>query len=154
MEEAPLTYMPSLWFRGSLGDNTDFGMTAGGPFNLVVDVKHEVLDGPILLSGDLAISWIVTEVDMGDMGGGDEDKSAVLARPAVLFGTDHVYGGVSGSLLLFGEYPSEFTPGIMVGASVGDRFRLMFEYNRFWYSRDEAVDIAPASYGLGLQLTW
>ena len=62
---------------------------------------------------------------------------------------------MSGNVLLFGEYPSEFTPGITVGASVGDRFRLMFEYNLIWHATEgQASNISSASYGLGLQHTW
>ncbi|MCK4510763.1 hypothetical protein KAW64_03440 [bacterium] len=155
IEEEPPVYLPSLWFRGSLGDNTDFGMNAGSPWNLAVDIKREFVHGPIFLSGDVGLSWIVTEMDMSPMGPSEETKDAVLFRPALLCGTDRVYGGVSATWRLFGKYPTDFMPGIMVGASVGDRFRLMFEYSRFWYSTDgQAATIAPASYGVGLQGTW
>lgn len=155
MEGDSPEYFPSLWFRGSLGDDTDFGFNAGAPWNLAVDIKRELSHGPILLSGDLGFSWVITEVDMGDLGDGEESKSAAFVHPALLFGTEHVYGGILGNWLLFGKYPTDFMPGIMVGASVGDRFRLMFEYSRFWYSIDgQAATIAPASYGLGVQGIW
>jgi hypothetical protein len=155
MEGDSPEYFPSLWFRGSLGDDTDFGMNVGSPWNLTVDIKREFAHGPIFLSGDVGLSWIVTEMDMGDLGDGEETKDAVLFRPALLCGTDRVYGGVFATWRLFGKYPTDFMPGIMVGASVGDRFRLMFEYSRFWYSIDgQAATVAPASYGLGVQGIW
>ena len=132
--------LPSLWVRSAVAENTDIGVSIGA-FGTAFDVKRVFVRGPILVSGDLGLSY------------GSEDimvDPAVVVAPAVMVGTDHLYGGVWGAYALTGD-DGVVAQGISLGVSVGDKLRLMGEYDYFQRGDD---DVPSSAYGVGLQLIW
>jgi hypothetical protein len=136
--------LPSLWYRSSIDENTDFGIGVG-PFVSTFDIKRVLLRKALLVSGDLGVS-VDTYGDVYDTFA----LEALLLRPALLLGTEHVYGGVWG-LYALPEDENVTESGVMLGTSLGDRRKLMFEYSFRWLHGEER---GVAAYGLALQWTW
>ena len=136
--------LPSLWYRSSIDENTDFGIGIG-PFVSTFDIKRVLLRKRLLLSGNLGVS-VDTYGDIYDMFA----LEALLLRPALLLGTEQVYGGVWG-LYAVPEDENVTESGVMLGVSLGDRTKLMFECNYRWLHGEERAVVA---YGLALQRAW
>ena len=133
--------LPSLWYRSSIDENTDFGIGIG-PFVSTFDIKRVLLRKRLLLSGDLGVS-VDTYGDVYDTFA----LEALLLRPALLLGTEQVYGGVWG-LYAVPEDENVTESGVMLGAALGDRRKVMLEYNFRWLHGEER---GVAAYGLALQ---
>jgi hypothetical protein len=132
--------LPSIWFRTAVAENTDMGMSIG-LFSSALDIKRVFVRGPVLLSGDLGLCFGNDEFD-GD--------AAVTLRPALLLGTEHLYGSVWGAYAFPGD-DTVVAQGVGVGVSLGDRVRLVGEWNYFQMGDTDSPSL---DYGGGLQWTW
>jgi hypothetical protein len=135
---------PSLWYRSSIDENTDFGIGIG-PFVSAFDIKRVLLRKQLVLSGDLGVS-VDTYGDVYDAFA----LEALMLRPALLFGTDRTYGGLWG-LYAVPEDENVTESGVMLGASLGDRRKLMLEYNYRWLHGEKR---GVTAFGLACQWAW
>ena len=101
------------------------------PIGLYGDIKWNFLSSPYLFTADLGF-WY-ENVSEGDMSEHFIDDSTWLAVwPSLLFGSRTLYGGARlmirrGFGMEIGPAPPDWTltPALLVGASFGDRFRVM-----------------------------
>ena len=132
--------IPAIWFRASPADNTDVGLSIN-LFGSAVDIKRVFFRGPILVSGDLGFCFGTDELDGG---------SAIVLRPSVLLGTDHLYGSAWGAYAFPGD-ETVVVQGLTIGASIGGNLRLMGEYDHFQMGDK---DSPSSALGVGLQWAW
>ncbi|MFB6229677.1 MAG: hypothetical protein ABEL04_00850 [Salinibacter sp.] len=126
-----VTPLPAAYGRIGLGSRVDAGIKAA-PYVLFADLKYQLLDRQVDVAADFGISYGV--------------PNTVGAYPALYVGTDRFYAGgrlaiISGSTgsenTNSGEsslFSDEITfsgvvPGVVVGASIGDQFRVRPEVN-------------------------
>ena len=136
--------MPAFecYARKGLTKKTDgglkiFGLPCGFG-GIVADIKYQLFDGPISVSGDLGASVSAVKV---------EDYQWTFAfYPMLLFGTDRAYVGVRSIHTGIGKF--DHIPGIFLGLSLGDTFRVMPEVS-YHFIRDE--DEGFFTFGLGFQ---
>jgi hypothetical protein len=129
--------LPSAWFRSSIADKTDIGVSIGA-FGSAFDVKHLLVGGPVLVSADLGFSYGADDI-FGD--------PTVIVAPGIMVGTDRLYGGAWGAYTPFGKAATA-SHGISLGASVGGRLRLLGEYDYFKRGHD---DVPSSAFGVALQ---
>ena len=126
--------------RKGLAKKTDGGLKIygfPGVFGgIVTDIKYQLFDGPISVSGDLGVS-----VDLIN------DASWTFAlHPMMLLGTDRVYVGVRSIHTRIRKF--NHIPGVFLGLSLGDTFRIMPEVSyHFLGDRDDGF----FTFGLGFQ---
>jgi hypothetical protein len=140
----PKILMPAFecYARKGLAKKTDgglkiFGLPCGFG-GIVADIKYHLFDGPISVSGDLGASVSAIKV---------EDYQWTFALyPMIIAGTDRAYVGVRSSYV--GIWGFGHIPGVFVGGSLGDTFRIMPEVS-YHFIGDE--DDGFFTFGLGFQ---
>ncbi len=133
--------------RAGLGAGLDAGIRLsflGGlyfiPAGLYGDIKWNFLSSPCLFTADIGCSYENTaEGDMSEHFISDTVSWAVW--PGLLIGSRTWYGGARlmirhGYGMKLGHAPPRWTyaPVLLVGASFGDRFRVMPQAEAFWPS--------------------
>jgi len=140
-----VTPLPAAYGRIGLGRRIDAGLKVA-PFVLFADLKYQFLDRRIDVAADFGVSYGVL-------------LNTVGAYPALYIGTDRFYVGgrlaaVSGSIdsdesSLFNDATfSGVIPGVVVGASIGDRVRVRPEVNVHFSTSDGSPLVLP---GIGFQ---
>ncbi|MGH7493510.1 MAG: hypothetical protein ACREOO_14125 [bacterium] len=132
-----------IWGYYGLGKRTQAGWKFFGIPNLSggigADLKYQLHDAAPYLALDLGFSYTSTRNIF------DEDANNVDAftiNPALLFGTERLYGGMKGIYLsstveyeLFGKSSKitldGFTPGLLIGSTLGGRTQLVTELNAY-----------------------
>lgn len=141
-----VTPLPAAYGRIGLGRRVDAGLKVA-PYVLFADLKYQLLDRRIDVAADLGVSYGAV-------------VNTVAAYPALYVGTDRFYVGgrlaaVSGSIdsdesSLFSDEAtfSGVVPGVVVGASIGDQFRVMPEVNVHFSTSGGSPMVLP---GIGFQ---
>jgi len=148
LEPAVLPHEIDLFYRMGIDGNTDVGARLTyslhtivdewhgflheyeNPLTIAVDGKHCLRAGPLLMAGDLGLSWTP--------GAG----LLVGIHPTVMVGTSWLYAGARVSVYRHGawwRWP-EGLPSFTVGAKLGKRLYVMPELTFGWvpwYSRGE-----------------
>jgi len=149
-----------LGINGRVGimGNTDLGLRLSllGGF---VDVKHQFLRGPIAGAFDVGVSYM-TPIDASGGWSANDRASFLGVYPMLLFGSEHYFGGARLVYLL--KMPSDKSqsvtryvlPGVLVGASIGRRFRIVPEANCYYLVDGWADWRIAFGGGLGFQLTF
>ncbi len=122
----------NIWCRVPIFPHSDFGMRIAPFEGTTIDLKYNFLRSPILVSGDIAVSYSIDELP--------------LYYPMLLFGTEHFYGGIKYAQFPFG-YQRRST-GFMLGASFGNRTKFMPEID-YWDNLDGGFAI-----GIGILFTF
>lgn len=139
--------LPEVYARYGFSERVDAGAKITGipPFGLVFgDVKYQLVDGPVALAADLGVSYAGGSADISF--GGDEPSeegySFVGLYPAVMVGTDRLYGGAKAIYIASGIADTEWISGnvfgLFAGTSFGDRVRLLPEVHAY-FGDDVAV---------------
>jgi hypothetical protein len=140
----------ALQSRAGLGAGLDAGIRLSFPgelcplvpVGLYGDVKWNFQTSPYLFTADIGCSY--ENVHEGDLSEHFIDDSTWWAVwPGLLFGSRTLYGGARlmirhGYGMEIGRKPPGWTyaPVLLVGASFGDRFRVMPQGEAFWVSDD------------------
>ena len=142
-----------IYARFPFFKKADFGLKAFGlpGFGTITgDIKYQVLDDPFYLSFDLALTY--TSVKGGGSGSG--------VIPAVFIGTDRIFGGakmIYSSIEYEGLFNSSSQkvsvdfPGVFLGGSIGDKWRVLPVVNLYFPTGSEDSFFI---YNLGLQYTF
>lgn len=149
-----------LWGYYGLGKRTQAGWKFFGVPGLFggvgADLKYQLHDASPYLALDLGFSYTSTANIFDD---DDKDVDAFTINPALLFGTERLYGGLKGIYLfskleyeLFGTSSNValegFTPGLVLGSTLGERSQLVTEINA--YFTDGSVS-AVVSFGIQIK---
>jgi hypothetical protein len=142
--------------REGITSNLDAGLRLSLPWGVMVDAKYRFLGRPLSAAADLGFSYLPST----DIGFDSPDRVQVFAwYPMVLAGNSHFYGGLKSALVLehhtdLGNVDFYAMPGLLVGASLGRRFKVLPELNVF-YRRGTNFDsherVVTAGVGIGLQ---
>jgi hypothetical protein len=124
--------------RFGFGAGLDAGLRLSFPDGIYGDVKWNFASEPLLLTADLGGSYIgAEENDMSEHF--ISDTVTLSIYPGLLVGTKTLYGGMRlrirrGYGARYSHRPPgwSYTPSAMIGASFGDRFRVMPEAEAFW----------------------
>lgn len=144
------TPLPAAYGRIGLGPRMDAGLKVA-PYVLFADFKYQLMDRRVDVAADLGVSYGV--------------PNTVGAYPALYVGTDRFYVGgrlaaISGSTgsgstdsnensLLSDEVTfGGVVPGVVMGASIGDRFQVRPEVNVHFSTSGGSPLVLP---GIGFQ---
>lgn len=138
--------LPEVYARYGFSDRVDAGAKIAGipPFGLLFgDVKYQLVDGPVAVAADLGISYAGGSADIPfDDDESEEDYSFVGLYPAIMVGTDRLYGGAKAIYIAGGTADTEWISGdvfgLFAGTSFGDRVRLLPEVHAY-FGDDVAV---------------
>lgn len=140
-----------LWGYYGLGKRTQAGWKFFGVPGLFggigADVKYQLHDASPYLALDLGFSYTSAANIFDD---GDNSLDTFTLNPALLFGTEQIYGGLKGIYLfsnleyeLFGTSSKValegFTPGLVIGSTLGRRSQLVTEVNAYFDGSVAAV---------------
>jgi hypothetical protein len=148
-----------IQWRFGLKKNLDGGLRYRFPLGILGDIKYQFLAEPVLVSGDLGISyWYIPGILIDN-----PTEHWVSICPTLLVGTEHIYGGIK-ILYSFNitatsiENEGFFPPGLLLGASIGNRFRINPEVTFFYHDIPEGSYIFPPRFfivgSLGFQYTF
>ena len=136
--------MPAFecYARKGLAKKTDGGLKIfgfpGGYGGIMADIKYQLFDGPISVSGDFGASVCALR---------NEDIFWTVAfYPMIIVGTDRAYVGVRSIYTSIAEL--HYFSGVFVGWSMGDTFRIMPEVS-YHFTGDG--DDGFFTFGLGFQ---
>ena len=146
---------PFLYLRRGVAENLDAGVKVYGiPYlagGLSVDLKYEILGDPLSVSGDidLSLSTLESSVACRDCWFGSY-KTIPAITPSVLFGGEHLFGGVRYLILYSSGEGARTYPALLGGVSLGSTFKLIFDINSIAPFREESFNV----WNFGLQITW
>ena len=139
-EDRSVTPLPAFYGRVGLSSQLDAGFKVE-PWVMFADLKYQLVDRRLKVAADMGVSYGL--------------PNTVTAYPALFVGTDHFYvGGRVAALssriddddssidedLTF----SGVVPGVMAGASIGDKFRVMPEVNIHFSTEGDRPVVLPA----------
>ena len=133
----------NLYGRFGIEKNKEIGIKYLFPTGVCGDVKLQLIDSPIFVSFDFGISYSFY-IDYNEM-----DAASILGfYPMLLIGTEHLYGGIKYNYFINETYLRTETlryPGLMLGASAGDDFRIIKYMNRF---KETEIGLIPEEWNL------
>lgn len=134
--------------RHGVSERLEVGGSIGMFNGMTAEAKYNLVPGPLFVSANLALSTgILFDIDI--WGGGDgEAVSSVGLHPALLVGTERIYGGAK--LITFPLNPHVQRPWTVVfaGGSFGSRSRIVPEIA---WLRDPNDGEATWIAGIGVQ---
>ena len=143
--------LPEVYGRFGIAERVDAGvkMTGVPPWAwLMGDVKYQVVDGPFAVAADMGVSYAGTGVTIDD---DSSDIGFLGLYPAIMAGTDRLYGGAKLIYIAAGDGDTEWLSGnlygLFAGTSFGERWRFLPEVHV--YFGDETAVLG----GLGVQYT-
>lgn len=155
-EEDNFGALPELGMRVGLTNRVDVGAKLFLPLAVFVDAKIELIQRPITVSLDLGYSTFTLR-----SGTGETKNQTNGFYPMLMAGQKHWYVGVKpmiiqteGELNLFGSSTTYtaatwFATDLVMGAVIGNRFRILPEVNLLFSPDLENMILIPA---LGVEL--
>lgn len=114
-----------LYANGRYGitERLEVGASAGFFNGLSADVKYNLIPGPLFVSAALAgsVGLVV------DIFGDSDDVDVLGIHPALLVGTERIYGGAKLMAFPFSAYVRRPWTVVFVGGSFGGDFRIVPE---------------------------
>ena len=134
-QESPVDFdslgIAHMNFRSGLSDRMEWGIAAefSKTYNITVDLKYQFLEKPFLLAGDLGCSL-------------------TGFYPLLLFGTEHLYGGLRYNIFFGGGGIGAQPAGVFIGASFGKKLKIrpQISFQKWPYD-----DITIVTFGLSLE---
>lgn len=154
--DTDLSYLSTdIALRYGFGKNIDATFKVLIPTGVYGEIKWQMLKEPILISPQFGISYSFWQ----ELLTGPCDISHKFGiYPTLLLGTEHFYGGLRliykrmkyynydlDSFYMFTAY----TPGILVGASIGKKVRIVPEVGFYWEKFGTMPDTIGVGKGIG-----
>lgn len=148
--------LPEAGMRMGINDRVDLGAKIFMPLAVFVDAKVELIQKPVTVSFDMGYSSFTL-----NSGSGETKHRTVGYYPMLIAGQKFWYAGVkpmfirsAGEIDLLGstssvDFISYLATDLVVGAVIGNRFRLMPEVNILFPASGDDPIVIP---GLGLEL--
>ena len=152
------TFETDLYARVGVLPDVDVGLRLALPLGIMGDVKYQVLHRPVLMSLALGAQYFDQE---GTLFGDPIDATYLNLYPMILVGTRHLHAGVKAIVVNKTDHTAgdalstRIYPGVLLGASIGSRFRVMPELD-FLFGPSGIKDTPRliTCGGLGLQYTF
>ena len=128
---------PSAWIRAGISTKSDFGVKVGFPEGLSFDIKYNLINSPIMITGDFGITIPF-----------ESEYSTVSFYPTIIVGNQMFFGGYRH---IFGFGYDESLYELYIGASFGKKVRIMPEivlHSEFWQKGHGFENLLP---GVGIQ---
>ena len=147
-----------IYGRTGINQNLDAGFKYSLPLAISGDLKYQILSKPILFSADLGVSYGYIPGIISDA---SNSTHFIAIQPMLLAGSKHIYGGIK-SWIPFMSFSIERggietdvgigfgAPAFFLGASIGDKLRILPEANFYLTIGQESYDLFLIS-GIGLQ---
>jgi hypothetical protein len=132
ISEKPMPIEIGAYGRFGIVENIDAGLKLSYPGPVVLaDVKYQITEEPLLVSADLGFSYMFNNPQ--------DFNRALVFYPTLLFGTEHLYGGAK-LIYIVGKSQKTALPGILIGGSIGDEFRITPELNVYLSQSSNLLD--------------
>ncbi len=146
-----------LYARVGVLPNMDVGARLAIPLGVMADVKYQLLRAPVLLAMDFGMSYAE---EQGTQFGKEVNSTYLNFYPMLIGGTKHVYAGLKTVVILendkiAGRTINHLYPGLVLGAALGRRLKLMPELNLYLGANTHSGWPETIVHGvLGLQFTF
>jgi hypothetical protein len=136
--------------RHGVSERLELGGSVGMFNGVTAEAKYAVVPGPLFVSVNLAVSGgILFDIDMWGGGSDSDIVSSVGLHPALLVGTERVYGGAKLLTFPFNRHVQRPWTVVFAGGSFGGRIRLVPEIA---WMRDPSDGETAWVGGIGLQV--